>query len=506
MNDEPSDHKPSMKRQAIIGSVWALGGYGASQVLRLGGNLLLAYLLFPKAFGLMGLVAIVMQGLEMFSDVGIGPSIVQNKRGDEPAFLNTAWTIQVIRGFALWICACILAWPASRFYGESDLFLLLLVASFSAVIRGLGSTSIASLNRAIKLREISLLDLVAQACALLVTAVWALTYPTVWALVGGQLAAALVKSIASHTVLRHNRDRFAWDRTAAQELFHFGKWIFISTIVTFIALHSDRLILGKLLTIEDFGLYTIALVLSRTAMIVASRIANTVLFPILTRHQDDPKQLMSIFIRARAVMLWASIGVCGAIVVLAPTFFTLFYKPEYAGSGLIAQWLVLFMWTTILLTGMDRVPLAMGKSRVMFQANIIRALGAGIAVGGYLVGEYLERQYLWTEAGLPGFIIGLSLGVVIAYIYLQFKLPHGRTKVFLQSTRYSFGLALFTGAGLTVLHLLRVRISSDTAHIVAFLLAGGICAIVLFRIVHTLFPNMKKGLLNSTTPFQEHGR
>lgn len=82
----------SLKKLAIRGMVWTVAGYGASQILRLGSNLILTRLLFPELFGLMTLVNIFITGLHLFSDIGVGPSIIQNKRGDDPVFLNTAWT------------------------------------------------------------------------------------------------------------------------------------------------------------------------------------------------------------------------------------------------------------------------------------------------------------------------------------------------------------------------------------------------------------------------------
>ena len=57
--------------------------------------------MLPEAFGIMALVNVLIQGLTMFSDVGIEPAIVQHRRGDEPRFYNTAWTVQILRGFVL---------------------------------------------------------------------------------------------------------------------------------------------------------------------------------------------------------------------------------------------------------------------------------------------------------------------------------------------------------------------------------------------------------------------
>ena len=70
--------------------------------------------LFPQT----ALVGVILIGLALFSDFGIGPSIMPNKRGDAPALLNTAWTIQVLRGAGLSLGCCALARPAAVFYGE----------------------------------------------------------------------------------------------------------------------------------------------------------------------------------------------------------------------------------------------------------------------------------------------------------------------------------------------------------------------------------------------------
>ena len=104
----------SLNARFMRSSVFTLGGYGLGQALRLLSNLLLTRLLFPEAFGMMALVAVIMQGLAMFSDVGVSPAIMRSSRGDDQRFLDTAWTIQVIRGGVLWLFACLIAIPVSN--------------------------------------------------------------------------------------------------------------------------------------------------------------------------------------------------------------------------------------------------------------------------------------------------------------------------------------------------------------------------------------------------------
>ncbi len=91
----------SLQKKAIGASVWVIIGYGSSQCLRLISNLILTRLLVPELFGLMALVNTFIIGLNLFSDVGIRPSIIRSERGEDPLFLNTAWTLQVIRGFRI---------------------------------------------------------------------------------------------------------------------------------------------------------------------------------------------------------------------------------------------------------------------------------------------------------------------------------------------------------------------------------------------------------------------
>ena len=89
--------------RAMRSSAWTIFGFVASQAVRFGSNLILTRLLFPEAFGMMALVTVAMVGLGNFSDVGTGPAIAYNRRGDDPDFLDTAWTLHVIRGVLLWL-------------------------------------------------------------------------------------------------------------------------------------------------------------------------------------------------------------------------------------------------------------------------------------------------------------------------------------------------------------------------------------------------------------------
>src|SRR6266571_1268363 len=147
----PTLNRISLKRKILNAGVWSLAGYGLSQAIRFGSNLLMTRLLVPEMFGVMAIATTVMVGLAMFSDVGLKQSVIQSKRGNDPDFLNTAWVIQILRGFVLWvfaICVSLLIFLADRIgmvpkdtvYADPILPYVIAILSITAVIGGFQST------------------------------------------------------------------------------------------------------------------------------------------------------------------------------------------------------------------------------------------------------------------------------------------------------------------------------------------------------------------------------
>jgi len=454
--------KEETRSRAIKGSFWTLFGYGSAQVIRLGSNLILAHLLFPAAFGVMALVTVFMTGLQMFSEVGIGPSIIQNRRGDEPDFLNTAWTIQVMRGFVLWIATCILAWPAAQFFGQSDpmahqLLWILPVIGLSSVLGGFNSTAVFSLNRHLEIGKATMLELIPQIASVGAMILWAWIHPSVWALVGGWLVYSIVRLPMSHLLNRPMKNKFLWDKSAAHDLMHFGKWIFLGTMVAFLSGSLDRILLGKLLTLQELGIYSIALTFARVGIEISTRLSNTVLFPILARSQDDPVTLVGQSLRARGLILLAGGALVCAFSIVAPIFFKTLYDPRYASAGVISQWLSILVWVSIVLSSMERVPLALGHPRALFISNLLTTSGYAVAVPAY-----------WY-AGLPGFILGIASGSVAAHILLLFWVPIRRGEMAAQTLVYSVAVVAYGGTALLLMKSISGRMDPRWEIAVAFI-------------------------------------
>ena len=128
-------------RFLLKSSLSTIGTYGFSQVLRVGTNIVLARLLAPELFGIMLIANSLKSGIEVTTDVGIGQNLVYHKEANNPDYYNTAWTLQAMRGVAVWLVALALATPIARFYHYPILVYIVPLVAFTSVILGLSSIS-----------------------------------------------------------------------------------------------------------------------------------------------------------------------------------------------------------------------------------------------------------------------------------------------------------------------------------------------------------------------------
>ncbi len=432
----PAPLHASEKTLAIQGAFWTFIGYGGSQALRLVSNLILARLLFPSAFGTMALVNVFLMGLQMISDIGLGPGIIRSPRGNDDTFLRTAWSMQVIRGGVLFLMCCGMAYPVSLLYsasnpGASQLLLMLPVAGLTAVIGGFSSTSLYTLNKVMNFRALAVMELLPQLASIVVMVLWALVNPSAWALLAGGIAYSLLRCALSHRANRPRTDGFGWDASAYQELSGFGRWIMASTLLSFLASQFDKLLLGKLLTLTELGLYTIALSFSHVAIHIANRLSVSVLYPLFAKRIDNPQRMTELCLKGRKVVLLAGGAVCAAFCIGSDAFFSLLYPHNYSGSIDIARWTCLTIWSTILNVTVDRVPLALGQSKALFQTKVVNLLLlAALSIAGY--------KFL----GLPGFISGMALANLVTAFHVNLLYPFNRLAIAVQSMEFSllFGL------------------------------------------------------------------
>lgn len=360
--------------------MWTTLGHGTGQLLRLVNNLILWRLLPAEVFGLMALVNACMVGLNMFSDVGIGPSIIQNDRGNDPKYLNTAWTIQVARQTMICVVACLLAAPVASFYGEPQLARILPAVALSALLTGFNSTRLFTAARSLSLGRLTAIDLASQVAGLALMMVGAWLYHSIWAIVAGSAVSSLTRLILGHTVLPGLRNRFCWDASSARIMLKFGRWIFVSTLLSFLVGQADRLIFGKLIPLAMLGVYGIATTWAGMSQVLANRVFDSVLFPLLSRLQHDKCEFSRRFLRARRPWLLLCGGTAACLVAGGPTLVRLLYPTSANGAGWIIQVLAGGTWVLTLEDSNGHALLAMGAPKWLAAGNAAKLIAMAIMI------------------------------------------------------------------------------------------------------------------------------
>jgi len=404
---EPGPREGTGLRKLLLrGSAYEMLGYGLSQVVRFGSNLLLSRLLFPEAFGLAALVNILNQGLVMLSDVGLPTVIVQSERGDDIRFLNTAFTWQAARSAGLWLVAVACAAPMAWLYGEPQLKQLVPFGALAVLIMGLRSTGYYTLRRRLHLGPIMLVEIVGQVAAVIAMLLWAQWDASVWALMVGSVASAVTTVIATHMLNVGYRNRFAWDRESARCMFDFGKWVAGSSMLTFISQQGDRLLLGQFLGAGTLGVYSIAVFLSGALGEAITRITHGVFFPAYSRVRNDGiERLKQVFYRTRLAIDSLVMTALGGLCVLGPAVVHILYDRRYADAGWMLRVLSIRVAIAALSAPYQFCLFAVGQSHYGFFLNLARTIAL---IGGVPLGYKLD--------GIAGLLWGVTFSEVPALL------------------------------------------------------------------------------------------
>ncbi|HYE61210.1 MAG TPA: oligosaccharide flippase family protein [Phycisphaerales bacterium] len=390
-------------RLAMKASAVSAGGFALMQVLRFVQNLYVADQISVSAYGQVGLVMLVISGLMLLSDIGIATNVVQSRRGDDPVFLNTAYSMNVVRGGALWLIAAIIAFPFAASNHNPDLVGMLVIAASTTCIRGLSSSALWTATRHVQMHKITALNVGSEVIGFIVALVWVWQSPTAWALIGGSVAAASAFAIGSFFM--GQRPKLEWESAAARELISFGVWLFLSTATYFAASQAERLLLGWTVTKDELGWFTMAFMLASAPTRAIQQLFEQVFFPLVSRLcRDDPARAMLQFRRVKLIAFGLACGAAIVCILGGPFAVEKLLDDKYKPSGWMLQLLGFRAALDILMGPTVNMLFASGQSKFAATGNVMRL--AVLAPGLWITLRYFSlREAVWvlTLAPLAGY-------------------------------------------------------------------------------------------------------
>lgn len=434
----------SLKARGARG-VTVLGvGTAGERVLRLVRNMILARILAPDAFGTMAMVIAASSIFETLSDVGVRQSVIQNTRGANANYLNVAWWFQSLRGFGLCVIGFLAAPWISRFYDMPELPSLLRVAFIVMVFNGLMSPRVYVLEKKFQFGRVVFLTQGSGLLSTLLTIGLAFYLQNVWALVIGLVAEAVVRCMLSY-VLCPFRPRLGIDKVCLSELLKFAKGMLGLAFLSIVIRQTDILVLGKIVSGEQLGMYYLALQLAYQPVQLFAKTIGKVLLPAFAEKQDDKESIyraMLAIVRNTAVF---GVPLLAFLIICARPILSLVYGSQYAQVAvpfsLLCFWGLICTQAIIISSILIGVGLPhLNRRAVALRAVIligliyptIRFWGLSGAAGAVLVAYSVAlvvplvwmrrliklQLYEYALSWLPGF--GISLIVVVPTVLLMF--------------------------------------------------------------------------------------
>lgn len=303
----------SLTQRTARAGLWLAIGDGCARIASVAKIIVLARLLAPSEFGVMGVALLVTTWVQYFSELGFNAALI-HKQDDIRPYLDTAWTIQLFRSAGMAVLVILGAPVAGWAFNEPMAVPVLQVLALEIAIRGMANPAVVYLRKDLDTRREVAWRMAGMVAGLVVGVPAAFVLRNVWALVLSLIAATIADTIMSYWVKPY-RPSLHIDWAKGRELVLFGRWIFFFRTAGFFTSNLDNLVVGKVLGATALGLYQMAL---QVAVVPTSTFGvhlHGVMFPAFSSIPDES---------TRRVALVRSLTIVSAIVIPIGLFMTVF--------------------------------------------------------------------------------------------------------------------------------------------------------------------------------------
>ena len=411
-----------LSQKVVKGGMWVFGLRIINRGLGFVRTIVLARILAPEDFGLLGIAMLSISILETFSRTGFQAALIQKKENIE-SYLDTAWTVSVIRGTVLFFILFFSAPLIAKFFHSSQGVLVIRVIAVTTLLSGFKSIGIVFFQKELEFNKQFTYEFTATLVDLTVAITLAITLRNVWALVWGGLAANFARLLLSY-VLHPYRPRICVAKDKFKDLMDFGKWVLASSILVFSVTQGDDIFVGKLLGITALGLYQMAYTLSNLPATEITHVISQVTFPAYSKLQDDSAKLKDAYIKVLHLTAFLSFPIAAGIIVLASDFTQMFLGPKWMPAVPVIQVLALAGLARSLAATAGYLFYAVAKTKIDTGLQLLR-LTIMVAI------IYPMSSYM----GLLGVALTVLISILIASVgfhAMAIKLTKCTTRQFLK--------------------------------------------------------------------------
>ncbi|WP_165394736.1 MOP flippase family protein [Methanofollis fontis] len=395
----------SLEIQTVRGISWS----GISQVVSQGFQflvkILLARLLVPEDFGILGMALVFTMLIETVNDVGLSAAIIQ-KKGITERHLSTAFWVGLALGAALFAVGLLASPSIAAFFGEPLLAPIIVVLSLNFIFGSFGIVHRTLLMKRIDFRKIAATEVWTAGIGGVVSLVLAFLGYGVWSLVFGSVLAILGSS-ALLWVLCPWRPQRSPDRESFLDLFGYGRNAMASQVLGYIGSNIDYFLIAKFLDATSLGLYTLAFQMAVFPFSRVSRIIGRVTFPAFSAIQDDTRQIIRGYLKTVRYTSLLTFPMLAGLAVVAPVFIPLAIGEKWAPMVLPLQILSVYGILKSVEANANPVLMGMGRPDLYVRYEILSLPTISLAI------------YLGMGAGITGVAAAVTLAFCGLFFVIQ---------------------------------------------------------------------------------------
>ncbi len=360
----------SLKQKSINGVIWNLTEKVGKQFIKIVLGVILARLLTPADYGLIGMITVFFAISMVFIDSGFGLAYIQKKDATEVDASTIFYFNLVVSSLfyvVLWFTAPFIA----DFYGESQLIELIRVMAIVLIINSFGLVQLVKLQKDVNFKKKTLLTLGSAVLATTAGIIAALLDYGVWSLVIQEVLRAIIKNLGLWIFYKW-RPLLSFSIDSLKSLFSFSSWALLMGIVSSIFRNLYVLVIGKFFPIAQLGFYTKAIQFQKMISQQPSNAIGSVAFPVFSKIQDNKEQLKNAIRKFIQHSMFFIAPTAAIFFVIAKPFFLIL---------LTEKWLPMVPYFQLLLIAGVIYPLhmvniqvlsAQGKMKLSFKISMIR--------------------------------------------------------------------------------------------------------------------------------------
>jgi lipopolysaccharide exporter len=379
------------------GGVWVMYEKIVKYGLSLLQTVILARLLGPEEFGVLGIGLLLIDIVSTFSQTGADYALIYYQT-DAKHYYDSAWVLSIGRGIVVGCVLLLIAPLGSSFFSEPRAPDVIRLLALSKVVEGFANIGIVSLRRQLKFQRIFAFESTAALSELLVTVGLALWLRNVWAMTFGLLFAGVLRTGLSYVFISY-RPSFRIDKQVMHELFKYGRWVNTSSIMQFILNEGDDLVAGRVFGSEVLGIYQMAYRLSNLPATQITYVINQVVFPTYAALQKQKSRLSRAYLMTLRFTSILIFPLSAGLIFLARPFVVSVLGEDWISTIELVQ--VLSVWGLTRAIWATTGPLYQAVGAPQFTTKLL------------LIRVVIQLLLIWPFLSLWG-IVGIAWAVVVS--------------------------------------------------------------------------------------------